>query len=317
MTIKENVLRTISYNSPDHVPYYHEGGIQLVSFRGARPPANGRDMWGVQWRKTEEDLLSYPVEHPIDDIEKLLSCTFPDPHAAGLFDEAGDEADPINRLVVGCHFTALFERLQALCGMDRALIWMLEDQEKIASFLLRLAAWNIEIARSYIRLGVEAGRISDDYGSQTTLLMTPDLWKRTVKPALAQIVEFYKNHRCLVVIHSCGNVISILPDLVEMGIDVFNIQTAANDLASIKRRYGNRITILGGVDTQSIMTQGTPDQVREATLKAIRELGEGGGLILEPDQHILMPRENLEALIQTVQRYGSYKREPLHLLGWN
>jgi uroporphyrinogen decarboxylase len=309
MTIKENVLRTIDHNSPDHVPYFHEGGIQLVSFRGARPPANGRDMWGVQWQKTEEDLLSYPVEHPVDDIEELLSYSFPDAHAAGLFDTVGAEADLINRLVVGCHFTALFERLQALCGMDRALIWMLEEQEKLASFLLRLAAWNIEIARSYVGLGVEAGRISDDYGSQTALLMSPDLWRSVVKPALTQIVEFYKNHHCLVMIHSCGNIMAIMPDLVEIEIDVFNIQTAANDLPLIKQKFGSRITIQGGVDTQRVMTRGTPDQVREATLKAMRDLGEGGGLILEPDQHISMPRENLEAFIRTVRQHGSYSKE--------
>jgi len=314
MTSKENLLRAIGHDSPDHIPYYHEGAIQLLGYRGARPPDNGLDMWGVRWRKTKEDLLSYPVDHPVESVRELLSYTFPDPHEAGLFDSPKAEADPKNSLVVGCHYTALFERYQALCGMERALTWMLEKPEVVSSFFLRLAEWHQEIARSYIRIGVEAGRISDDYGSQTSLLMSPELWRSVVKPALSRIVSFYKNNHRLVFLHSCGNIMSIMPDLVEMGIDVFNLQTSANDLLTIKRRYGKQITLMGGVDTQTIMTQGSPDRVREATIQAMRELGEGGGLILEPDQHISMPKENVAALIRTVQRYGAYKKNPLHLL---
>lgn len=307
MTEKQNLLRSIAHNSPDHVPYFGEECIQFIDYKGGMPPEEGVDMWGVRWQKTEEDLLSYPAEHPIKSVVELLSYTFPDPHQGGLLNEAKDRTDKAKRLVVGRHITALFERYWALCGMDNALIWMLSHPEEVSLFFHKLADWQIEMAKAYISFGVDAGRISDDYGSQQDLLMSPELWRSIIKPELSRIVNYYKKSGCLVFLHSCGNIMRIMEDLVEMGIDVFNIQTSANDLTEIKGRYGRKITLMGGLDTQNVMTRGTPDLVKKAAIQAIRELGQGGGLILEPDQHIVMPEENIEALAQTVKQYGSYR----------
>ena len=306
MTAKQNLLRTIAHNSPDHVPYYGEGCVQFIDYKGGMPPEDGVDMWGVRWQKTEEDLRSYPVEHPIKSIKDLLSYPFPDPHQGALFDEVKDRTDKAKRLVVGRHITALFERYWALCGMENALIWMLSYPEEVSLFFRRLADWQIEIAKGFISLGVEGGRISDDYGSQHDLLISPELWRSIIKPELLKIVNCYKKVGCIVFLHSCGNIMCIMEDLVEIGIDVFNIQTSANNLIEIKRKYGNKITIMGGLDTQNVMTRGTPDTIRQSVMIAIRELGSGGGLILEPDQIITIPGENLQALIKTAKEYGSY-----------
>ncbi len=306
MTAKQNLLRTITHNYPDHVPYFGEGCIQFIDYKGGMPPEEGLDIWGVRWQKTEEDLRSYPAEHPIKTVIELLSYPFPDPHQGGLFDEVKDGTAKAKRLVIGRHITALFERYWSLCGMDNALIWMLSNPEKVSLFFHSLADWQIEIAKRYISFGVEAGRISDDYGSQCDLLMSPELWRSIIRPELSRIVNCYKKAGCLVFLHSCGNIMRIMEDLVEMGIDVFNIQTSANDLIEIKIKYGSKITLMGGLDTQNVMTRGTPDTVRHAAIRAIRQLGSDGGLILEPDQKITIPDENLQALINTAKEYGTY-----------
>ena len=307
MTLKENIRRAIAHDSPDHVPYYQEGGIQLVSHRGALPPDNGYDLWGVRWRKGVDESLPYPVEHPVTSLSQLGSCAFPDPTDPALFDDLPASMDRANNLVVGCHFTALFERLWCLCGMENALVWMLEDTGAVADFLQRLAEWHLEIAGSFVGLGVDAGRISDDYGTQESLLMSPALWRRAVKPALSRIIRFYKSSNLLVFLHSCGRITAIIRDLVEMGIDAFNIQTATNDLAALRREYGRRFTIVGGIDTQETMTRGTPEIVALRVKEAIATLGGGGGLIVEPDQRVSMPRENVLALIEAARRYGAYR----------
>jgi uroporphyrinogen decarboxylase len=202
---------------------------------------------------------------------------------------------------------ALFERLHALCGMENALVWMLEETETVGRFLLRLAAWHLEIADAFVGHGVEAGRISDDYGAQTSLLMSASLWRAAVKPALSRLVSFYRSRGRIVFLHSCGALAPIMDDLVEMGIDVFNIQTSANDLPAYKAKYGRRITLMGGVDTREVMTRGRPQVVRTKVKEAIAALGGGGGLILEPDQRVSMPEENLRAFADAARLYGVYR----------
>ena len=199
-----------------------------------------------------------------------------------------------------------FERLCSLCGTENALIWTLENTDIVAEFLDRLAGWHLEIAERFIGDGIEAGRISDDYGTQQSLMISPELWRTAVKPALSRVVDFYRGAGCPVFLHSCGRIMSIFGDLIDLGIDVFNIQTATNDLTSLKQEYGKRMTIMGGIDTQQTMTRSDPDAVRKQVKQAIAALGEGGGLILEPDQRITMPQENIAALIEAAKKHGTY-----------
>ena len=306
--VKDNLLRAIAHNDPDHVPYFAEGGIQGINYRGAMPPEAGLDIWGVRWEPTHGDLLSFPIGHPVQKVEDLAVYPFPDPRAPGLFDDAKAKMDKDNCLVVGRHILALFERYEALCGIEKAFTWMLDYPQEVGEFLDRLADWQIAIAAEYINIGVEAGRISDDYGTQRDLLMSPATWRRLIKPPLSRIVQCYKNAGLFVFLHSCGNIMRIMGDLVEIGVDVFNIQTGVNDLPALKRRFGQRITFMGGVDTQYVMTSGTPAEVRQAALDAIRQLGADGGLILGPDQHITMPPENVQELITTARKWGRYPR---------
>lgn len=304
MTVKENLLRAIAHDAPDHVPYYGEGGIQFVSHRGALPPDDGRDLWGVRWEKRVAESLPYPVEHPACTVGELASLALPDPRA---LTDALPPPDP-DSLVVGCHYMALFERLHCLCGMENALVWMLEETAAVGRFLVRLADWHLEIARAFVDHGIEAGRISDDYGAQTGLLMSASLWRAAVEPALSRLVGFYKRGGRIVMLHSCGALEPIMDDLVGMGIDVFNIQTSANDLPAYKAKYGTRITFMGGLDTRELLTRGSPRMVKSKVKAAVASLGRGGGLILEPDQRVSMPEENLRALVEAARLHGVYSR---------
>lgn len=99
----------------------------------------------------------------------------------------------------------------------------------------------------------------------------------------------------------------MIAGFVEMGTNEPSlIQTRANDLAALKRRFGRSFVLQGGVDTQWVMTMGTPQDVRKAALWAMYYLGREGGLILEPDQRISMPDENVRALQETARAYGRY-----------
>ena len=306
---KENLLRAIAHDSPHHVPYGRRlnsaEGMQYVDFEGSLPPANGPDIWGVEWATTDQDLVPYISGHPLNSLGELLEYPFPDPRAPGLFDAAREKMDQTRYLVVGRHIDLPFTRYWTLWGMDNGLMAMVTHPDEVAGFLHKLAEWNVAIADGYIGIGTEAARLSDDYGTQQSLLISPRLWRAMVKPALARIVGHYKSAGLLVFLHSCGHIESIMDDLVEIGVDVFNIQSNANDLVGLKRRFGKRITFQGGVPS-SILSTGTQEDARRAALRAIRDLGPGGGLILEPDQQMVIPEANAEVLVETARRCGRY-----------
>jgi len=305
ITPKENLIRAITFNNPHHVPHSGENLLQRVDFAGNLPPAHGLDLWGVRWESTHEDLAGYVVGHACRSLEELLALPFPDPRRPGLFEEARQKMDLENCLVIGRHLDLPFTRFWSLLGMENALVQVAAHPAEVAAFMQRLAEWNIAIAEGYVKIGVEAARLSDDYGTQRGLFISPQAWRRLVKPALAQIVAYYKAAGCFVFLHSCGRLVSILDDLVEMGIDVFNIQVTANDLPAYRRKYGRRISFQGGVASQ-VLSTGTREDARSAAQAAMHELGQDGGLILEPDQPMIVPQENLQALIDAAVRFGKY-----------
>ena len=108
-------------------------------------------------------------------------------------------------------------------------------------------------------------------------------------------------------IHSCGCILRIMQELIDLGVDVLNpVQPECMDLNFLKETYGARLAFWGGISTQRILPYGTPDEVRKETERIITLLGKNGGYITCPSQHIQtdVPYENLKAMIETARYYG-------------
>jgi uroporphyrinogen-III decarboxylase len=189
--------------------------------------------------------------------------------------------------------------LYFLIGFEPALMALVDQQDLATEALGRIAEWQISAGRKFVEIGVDAVRISDDYGSQKNLLMSPKIWREVIRPHLARVVGFYKAEGIPVALHSCGNLKSIMDDLVELEFAAFNIQTNANDLASYKLRYGTRFRLWGGVSTQSVLAAGSPSEIRRAVRGIFELFGRDGLMILEPDQVVALPEENLKIFWET------------------
>ena len=108
-------------------------------------------------------------------------------------------------------------------------------------------------------------------------------------------------------LHSCGHVMEIIPDLIEIGVDILDpVQVRANDQATAKRLYGDKICFMGGIDTQHLLTEGTPEEIAAEVRERIRMLAPGGGYILAPDTLIPVPEANYRAYLEAGERYGRY-----------
>ncbi len=240
-----------------------------------------RDEWGVAWTTSEVDRGS-PVGPPITK-PSLAGYVFPDPASphrfAGLDAWCGRNCDNYTILWVG----DLWERAAFLCGMENLLLWLaLEPQfvhqllEGIADFVLRTMEL---LTASFAFDGVA---LSDDYGAQRSMLISPEAWRRFVRPHLARIFAAAKGAGKTVFLHSCGNVRPIVPDLVDLGLDILHpIQPEAMDILELKQEFGRHLAFCGGLGTQDLMVRGTPEAVRAEVRRLKRTMGAGGGYILE------------------------------------
>jgi uroporphyrinogen-III decarboxylase len=149
--------------------------------------------------------------------------------------------------------------------------------------------------------------IGDDVGSQRTMLISPSMWRRFLKPRMANFISEIKsiNPHLKVAYHSDGMIYQIIPELIEIGVDVLNpIQPACMDPARIKKEFGDRICFWGTIDEQNTLPFGTPEEVRGEVLLRLKTIGKDGGLILGPTHNVQLdtPMENFWAMIHTIHQ---------------
>lgn len=150
MDRKENLIRVITFNNPDHVPWfltmqsddpYDEGAFQRLPYEGAFPPREGgRDMWGIGWQASDTRLmLPYPVKHPLADLSALDDYLWPDPDDPRLLEPVKREMDP-SRLMLGTHGLTLMERAHSLMGMENLFLALMTDPNTVTKSSSR-AGW--------------------------------------------------------------------------------------------------------------------------------------------------------------------------------
>jgi uroporphyrinogen decarboxylase len=144
----------------------------------------------------------------------------------------------------------------------------------------------------------------DDWGQQRGLMFGARRWRQFIKPRVAEMYRKVANAGRAVCIHSCGKVQDLFPELIDMGLDVFNpFQPEVMDLREMKAQYGDRLTFYGGVSVQQLLPFGSPAEVRDEVRRLIDDLGPGGGFIIAPSHEMPgdIPLENMLAFIETVQ----------------
>ena len=147
--------------------------------------------------------------------------------------------------------------------------------------------------------------MGDDVGMQTGMLISPRTWRRFFKPRMASFIAELKviNPQVKVAYHSDGDISAIIPDLIEIKLDVLNpIQPACMDPAELKQKYGDRLCFWGSMDEQYTLPFGSAEAVRAEVLTRLNTLGKNGGLILGPTHHVQLdtPMENFWAIVNTI-----------------
>jgi uroporphyrinogen decarboxylase len=196
---------------------------------------------------------------------------------------------------------ALFERAWSLCGMEDLLCYMLTDPGAVAALFNKLTAYNLKKLRIALEYGFDGVIFGDDWGQQKGLIMGAPLWRKLIKPFVAAMYAEVKSKGKFIAQHTCGDNREILDDLIDIGLNVYQtFQPEIYGMSPFKEKYAGRLTIWGGISTQTQLPFLTPAEVYGITKNAIAILGKGGGYIAAPthDAPADIPPENIEAMIR-------------------
>jgi len=315
----DNLWRAILRDDPVYLPHQYEPTWTRLAYDGAYAEdwndgsQHFTDHWGVGWAISPAqtlDISPYPVDHPLADLDALSTYRPPDPDDAGFSRIHAGLAEYPDRLNFGHLQIGPMERAVALMGMENFLVATVADPDRVKQVLEMVVDYTIAISRRMLTTDLVGAWITDDYGTQHSLLVSPRTWRQLIKPGMQAIFDVWKDAGRLVVLHSCGAVGPLVGDLVEMRLDVLHpLQATANDAVELKARWGDRLTFWGNVSS-GILMGGTPDDVRREVRRAIRELGVGSGYVCGQDHTLPYPAVNMAALVETVTQYGRYPIDP-------
>ena len=266
------------------------------------------DWWGVGFAVDEEGYFA--SVNPLAGSKDLDAYPWPDPNAPQLL----DRAERIVEEHAGLHFItpnlgfALFERAWTLRGLDTFMMDMALDPGFTEELLDRILEIQLVLIRRFIELGVDGGYFGDDYGAQKNMLFSPQMWRKFIKPRLAQMFAPFREAGLPVIMHSDGQIQAIIPDLIEIGLTALNpVQPEVLDHAWLKQSFGNRLAYYGGVSTQTVLPNGSPEDVKGAVQDCIGHLApDETGLVIAPSHRMMtdIPLENVDALLDSFSKSG-------------
>jgi uroporphyrinogen decarboxylase len=342
MTKKERVVAVINGKIPDAVPYFidltisgkekvaqyykidfdlvqktivnHLLFLKFTAPEGFIPEKVGenlfKDEFGVTWDPVKtKDIGDWGfVDHPVKDME-IGDYKFPDGSKKGRF----YEAEKVAAQNPGCfnllQMTGIFDTAWHPTGIQDMLMGMALDSDFTGKMMDMALEYNLGILEQlpdYIH-GV---RFIEDWGDQKCLMMGLKNWRRYLKPRLKEMYQACKKKGCAVFIHSCGNITELLPEIIELGVDVVDpVQPEVMDINLIKKEYGKDIVLFGGMGCQSTIPLGTPEQVLNEARERVALLSEGGKCIFGPSGAIPTeaPIENVIALIEFCKEMSGKK----------
>ncbi len=246
-----------------------------------------------------------------DGVAAVERYRWPDPEAFTV-DSAAAAARALGRTSAlrGPYWLPVFCRVCDLFGMEEAMARLLTEPAVFEAAMARVT----DIVAAVIARFLDACGddlpilcLGDDFATQRGLLIDPAHWRRAVKPHLARLFALGKARGKFVWFHSCGDITAILPDLLDLGVDLWEtvqLHTLPCSAADLKRDYGRHLAFFGGINTQRLPFA-TPQDVRDETRRCIEALGRDGGYICGPDHHIKpeVPVANTLALFDTARAF--------------
>jgi uroporphyrinogen decarboxylase len=298
--------RPESLPKPDYARYW-EGqklpeGTVFDGFGVAMVPSGFYHFWGYISPLRNAQSLKEIEDFPMDDISR---------YDFSKMAETARVAHAQGKVVTGW-VGHMYESAWQIRGLEEFLMDVIERPAWAECLLEKLAQHNRLRAVAAAKAGADYLTTGDDVANQQAMMFSPDVWRKLMHSRWAKIWREVKavNPRIKLWYHSDGNILDIVDDLVDAGLDILNpLQPECLDIDAIYKRYGKRLSFDGTIGTQSTMPFGTPADVRARVKEVIQKFGRHGGLLVNPT-HVLEPEvpiANIEALCQACRDFGTFE----------
>jgi len=277
------------------------------------------DEWGATLKRPKGGFYYDHVGFPLKEatLDALKAHRWPDPDDPTRYEGLRETARSYYEkgYAVGSYMKGTWETMWILRGVEQAMMDMVLEPEffhaladKASEILARMVENFLGEVGGYLQFFC----VTCDLGTQIAPMISPDDYKAKVRPYEKRIFETVKRKsNAKVAQHSCGAIFKIIPHLIDAGIDILNpIQTSAKgmDTALLKREFGKDLCFWGGIDTQKILPNGTPEDVEKEVQRVMRDLSPEGGFLFAPTHDIqtFTPVENIIAMYESGLKYGRY-----------
>ena len=307
MNSKQRVLTAIRHEEPDRVPlniWLYAPGIGSEELKSEVDAKYGSldgfyDAFGIDF---VTEILPFPYTGFVPGDRGTFFTGAGGVSAEEVIDEhlcdPDDEAsyDGLRKLVelhgedkaVVAHVWGVVEASYSFMGVEATLIDMTVKQEPMAELFRRLGRWSARVAENSLDLGADMIQISADAGSKTGMLFSPNTWREMVYPNDKRIADVARRQGKPVIMHNDGNIWEIMDGIVEMGVDVLHpVQTSAGmDLIEVKKKYGDRLTINGGLDVSQVLPLADEEELVATIRRYMEALKPGGGFIFNTEHFV-------------------------------
>ena len=291
LTIRQNLLETIHGGNPDRFVKQYEFLKILqnpLSLHNPRPPRGGADVpnaWGVTYSWPEHVVASFPVHTPEKVVIKDITHWKDYVHAPSLdFPEAewepfikqAEEVDRNEYFVAPMVAPGLFEQCHHLGEIQQTLMNFYDEPEHMKDLIKYLAEFELKLAEQICsHLKPDALFHHDDWGSQVSTFFSPDMFEEFYLPAYKEIYGYYKAHGVeLIVHHSDSYAATLVPYMIDMGIDIWQGVMTTNNIPELIKKYGGKISFMGGIDSAKIDYEGwSKDVIAKEVKRACDENG--------------------------------------------
>lgn len=288
MTERELVRSSMEFQGIDRLPQDLQGeyGSDFIwqcmePWVDARLNQNGYDEWGAYWENIGVCNVGEVKKYPLKNWEDLSSISIPDLSAPSCWESVNSlRKEHPTKFLLGFG-QSLYERVHFLRGLENTWIDIIENPEELTHLINLLVEINLEAIEHYAQADFDGMIIWDDWGLQNNLMISPQAWREIWKPAYKTVFAALHKKNMKAILHSCGYIIDILDDLIEIGLDAIQMDQQENmTLELLGSRFAGRINFFCPVDVQRTMAEGDPQKIRDYVFKMGKYLlTEKGGLI--------------------------------------
>ncbi len=347
MTKHENFLRAVRFERPDYIPmtfhinsacwhHYDQNALQdlmeahsflFPDFRRQEKviPHYGLDQrkdepytdpWGCVWATTDNGITGSVHGHPLENWSKFNEYQAPDPDQTdGTFAidwqniQARVKQQNNNGELVcgGLPHGHTFLRLQDMRGYENLTFDMTDEEPNLMALIEMVKNFNHQYVIRWLELKPDMMSYPEDLGMQVGPMLSPDNFRKYIKPVYQRLMQPARDQGCIVHMHSDGDIRTLVHDLIDGGVEVINLQDLVNGIDWIADKFAGRTCIDLDIDRQKITARGTPEQIDDLIREEVQKLGrKDGGLMMVYGLYPGVPIENIRALMDAMEKYATY-----------